>query len=685
MATYSTTLSVLQDGATYNIELNRWSATIELSTTSIDFYNHTIEVTKGGSSVGTIAFDSAGNASYTVHETGTYVFTVRYTEDEVYNATVSVTEETTYTAILNRWTSTIRVYTAASAFYGEELIVTKGGSNLGTITIDNSGYAYYLAHEAGSYDFTLNHSTHESYTVTGTATTDGQTVDVTLTRWTATINLSTTSSEFYGHSLSVTRNGDAYDTPSFTAGGALAYEVHETGTYEFTLTYSASEIYTQTFNITTNGQSLSATMNRFTATINLSTTSTDFYNHSIDVLRADNASGTYTAFDTTSFNSSGSRTYSVHKTGSYKFIVTYGSETYEQTANITTDGQTANITLNRWTATINVSTSSSELVGQTLTVYKNGTSIDTLVLPSTTGTTKAYTVHATGTYKFAIVYEGTEYSDEVNVTAQTTYSVAVNLGPELVSWSAGTDAQIQAMIDAYYNGTTTLAEIQSVWSVGDSRTITLSAMTATGVGESHRSQSVEMVILDFEHDTLATPINGKTKALITVQQKNCLRDATVADDGGSSNTEHGYMNSSNTNNGGWTSSARRTWCNNVYYAALPSGFKAMVKEATHQTTAGNQSATMNTDTDKCFLPSEWEVFGATTYAKAQEGTQYEYYKTASNRYKLPKWNSSIVSDYWWERSPYGSSATAFCRVGTNGGAGYASASAARGLAPACCL
>ena len=256
---------------------------------------------------------------------------------------------------------------------------------------------------------------------------------------------------------------------------------------------------------------------------------------------------------------------------------------------------------------------------------------------------------------------------------------------QLVSFSSGTDAQIAAMVDAYYNGSCTLADIQSVWSVGDSRTITLSAMSATGVGESHRSQSVEMVILDFDHDTLATSINGKTKALITVQQKNCLRDASVSDTNGSANTEHGYMNSSNTNNGGWRSCARRTWCNNVYYAALPSGFKALVKEATHQTTAGNQSSTMNTDTDKCFLPSEWEVFGATTYAKAQEGTQYEYYKTAANRYKLPKWNSSSVSDFWWERSPYGSSTTAFCRVNLDGIADNISASGAFGLAPACCI
>ena len=87
----------------------------------------------------------------------------------------------------------------------------------------------------------------------------------------------------------------------------------------------------------------------------------------------------------------------------------------------------------------------------------------------------------------------------------------------LVSWSTGTDAEIKAMVDSYYAGEVTLADIRSVWSIGDEREVTLSAMAATGVGESHRAQSVKVVILDFDHDTLTTPINGKTKALISVQ------------------------------------------------------------------------------------------------------------------------------------------------------------------------
>ena len=167
--------------------------------------------------------------------------------------------------------------------------------------------------------------------------------------------------------------------------------------------------------------------------------------------------------------------------------------------------------------------------------------------------------------------------------------------------------------------------------------------------------------------------------------KNCLRDATVSDIGGSSNTENGYMNSSNTNIGGWTSCARRTWCNDIFYNALPTTIKSKVKPVNKLTSAGNQSSTINTDSDKCFLLSEIEIFGTVSQSKSGEGTQYSHYTTASNRYKLPKWNASSSSGLWWERSPYGSNAIHFCSVYNYGGAGSGDAWDALGLAPAFAL
>ena len=273
------------------------------------------------------------------------------------------------------------------------------------------------------------------------------------------------------------------------------------------------------------------------------------------------------------------------------------------------------------------------------------------------------------------------------VTSGAVYTALQNIGPgkTLVPWAQASDSEVAAMVNAYYNDELTLAEIQSVWHVGDIRTITLGSIGAIGVGESHRSQNVDVVILDFEHDNLTTAVNGHSKALITVQLKDCLRDATVADDGGRNNTEHGYMNDIDTNIGGWTDSKRRAWCNNYFYNAIPASMRTLIKPVNKLTSAGNKSDTINTDSDKCFLVSEIEVFGSVTYSKTGEGNQYSYFETTSNRYKLPKWSSGPSSDRWWERSPHGSNSTGFCFVSPGGGANVNSASFAFGLAPAWCL
>lgn len=307
-------------------------------------------------------------------------------------------------------------------------------------------------------------------------------------------------------------------------------------------------------------------------------------------------------------------------------------------------------------------------------------------LPTSIDTWSKYGIVCTGQANGSLTFVcETEPINSVNVNG----IIIENAIPEpinLVSWSTGTDEEISDMVEGYYSGELTLEQIQSVWSIGDTRDITIAAMEATDVGESHREQVVQVQILGFGHDDLTTAINGKTKALITVDLKNCLRDANVADNDGANNTEHGYMNSTNTNNGGWTSCARRTWCNNVFYNALPSYMKDLVKPVNKKTSAGNQSSTINTDSDKCFLLSEIEIFGSVTYSKSSEGSQYAWYaNAAANKYKLPKWGSGLVSDRWWERSPRGSNSGGFCYVAAGGSANTGYASNARGLAPAWAL
>lgn len=257
---------------------------------------------------------------------------------------------------------------------------------------------------------------------------------------------------------------------------------------------------------------------------------------------------------------------------------------------------------------------------------------------------------------------------------------------KIVTFADGTDEEISAMIQAHYDNEINIADY---WAVGDMRSVSLSAMEATGVGESHRAQTVQFVIGDFDHDDLATPINGHLKAAVTLLQKDCLMDASNASNpvDGQHNTENGYMNSTNTSVGGWKYCARRKWCNNVYFYALPSAWQSMVKTVNKKSgTVGGSSYETETTQDKIFLAAEIEIFGSTSYSVIGEGTQYQYYKNATaNRYKMPKWTSSYISQQYWERSPFSGDTSYFCIVAGNGNANGKSASYVYGVAPCLCI
>ena len=261
-------------------------------------------------------------------------------------------------------------------------------------------------------------------------------------------------------------------------------------------------------------------------------------------------------------------------------------------------------------------------------------------------------------------------TDTVNTTVQINeFNITINKTLSfltIVTFSDGTDEEILAMVQAHYDDKIKLSDY---WTIGDTRTVTLSAMSATYVGESHSSQDVQLTIIDFDHDDLVTPINGKTKAAISVQLKNCL------------NTK-GYMNSSNTNSGGWEESARRKWCNDIFYNAIPSILRNGIKQVIKKNYKVYNSNNITTTSDYCFLLSETEIFGEKKYSiDSTEGTQYEYYKTSSNRIKQV--NGSNY--YWWERSPCDDDSTGFCRVDAGGNANFNGAGTSRGFAPCLCI
>ena len=247
------------------------------------------------------------------------------------------------------------------------------------------------------------------------------------------------------------------------------------------------------------------------------------------------------------------------------------------------------------------------------------------------------------------------------------YGTPINI----VTWAGGTDKEIVAMVEAADAGIINLADY---WAVGDERTVQLSAMAATGVGESHAAQQVDLVLMHAGGYNLnAAVASGRTKCSFVVGLKDSLAEA-------------GYMNSSNTNNGSWDGSARRTWCNNVFRNAIPSTLRAIFKQFKTVTAQTYNGSTNQTSVDYFALPAEKEIFGSRTYSNETEFNalfQFDYYKTASNRVKkLGKTGSAVI---WWERSPHYSDSTYFCSVYGNGNAGNRSARTACGLAPFGCI
>lgn len=251
---------------------------------------------------------------------------------------------------------------------------------------------------------------------------------------------------------------------------------------------------------------------------------------------------------------------------------------------------------------------------------------------------------------------------ERGVTKTASFTVSVSV--KIVTWAGGTDREIADMVAAHDAG---ILNLQDYWAVGQERSVSLAAMSATGVGESHAAQTVTLVLSNAGGKTLE---NGKACAY-QVDQKHSLSEA-------------GYMNSSDTNSGGWNGSARRTWCNGVYRNAIPAALRPIFKKFKNRSGTGSNSTSGTQETVDYFaLRAEVEIFGSTTYSVAGEGSQVQLYKTASNRVK--KLGNSGSAGTWWERSPNSGSSTIFCRVRSGGTANRSIASGSAGLAPFGCI
>ena len=417
------------------------------------------------------------------------------------------------------------------------------------------------------------------------------------------------------------------------------------------------------------------------------------YDHTINVtapngatIRVTNGTETYTGTGTGS-----SQAFVVHTASStYTVSATLDGNTKSDTVTSSaTTGQSSSVTIEFGTITVTVD-ADFVTAGASISCVSGGTSCTA----KTAASTLTFRPPSTGTWTISGTISGKTYTVDATVSSlSTAVSVSLKTKALMYSFETCTDQQLADMLESYYNGAydaTDIATLKSTYMpIGAKRSISLSAMSATGVSESHHADSYQFTIIGHEHDNLKTTSSGgKTKALLTLQTDRILykntTDATYSSNYPSVADEGGYMEPTNTNVNGWKNCPRRTWCNDVFLAALPAAIKSLVKTVNKLTSAGNQSATIDTTEDDVFLLSEIEIFGTVTNSKAGEGSQYEYYQTASNICKKPSY-TSYASACWWERSPYASGAAHFCDVDVSGTTGYSGASNARGLAPAFCI
>lgn len=253
-----------------------------------------------------------------------------------------------------------------------------------------------------------------------------------------------------------------------------------------------------------------------------------------------------------------------------------------------------------------------------------------------------------------------------------------------------TDEEFAAIINGYYDGTISLEQIQEVWHIGDKKEIFLENISNSGstwtVGEHHPSQQVDIEIIDFIHDDLTTPINGKTKALLTLDLKSCLGYSIHSTaEYGNTYDEAGYIKSYGGSNGsGWSSCTRRDWCNDGFYNALPGYIKNLVK-IVNKKSYSKLDDDILISLDKVFLLAEKE-YGRSTFSKDGEGNVYTFYNNDStNIRKMPPWTSEDEYCYYWTRSIPKDSYRDWIFMFKSGSGTISNPSSNLCLAPAFCL
>ena len=356
------------------------------------------------------------------------------------------------------------------------------------------------------------------------------------------------------------------------------------------------------------------------------------------------------------------------------------------TVTATRDGQTSDtktvsvvdsyaVTLTFFSATITVTAPS----GAVVTLKKGGSTVDS---KTSTGTV-VFTVYETGEYTVEATQGGQSTSGTVNVVSSTTsYAITLSFVSDTLNdndWDT-----ISAVTDE--------GQGANYWAIGDRKQVTLNGKLSK---LSLSNYSTYAFIIGFNHNSSR---EGSGRIHFQIGKTALTGGTDICLISGYSDDSDFYMNTSNTNSGGWKDSYMRnnicgtskTSYTGTIIGVIPAALRAVLKSVTKYTNnngSSSSSSAVTATTDYFFLLSEYEVFGNITYANNYEANyqqQYAYYSAGNSKVKY-RHDQTGSSVYWWLRSPFAGGSSRFVFVSSGGSVANNTASRSYGFAPGFCV
>ena len=203
----------------------------------------------------------------------------------------------------------------------------------------------------------------------------------------------------------------------------------------------------------------------------------------------------------------------------------------------------------------------------------------------------------------------------------------------------------------------------SAYNVGDTKEVTMD-VNDDGEDETYHIMVVNTTACETETSETACGLVLQFQELLNI-----------------TNDENKKMNSTNTNAGGWPSTAMRTYLNGTIYDKLKASIGDVIVETT--TVSGHEKnvSTNYESLDRLYLLSTKEVGLNVSYDSAKEETRkLDYYTDNASRIKYNY--GTTTANFWWLRTANNDYAGCFYYVITNGENSFDLANRLIGVTPA---